>query len=159
VAGKREAREVVERAEAGEAFGKLVLAYSLDASTRQRKGDLGTIARDDLAAGYADAAFEAREGTVFGPVRTRHGWNVGQVAGIIPATELPFDQVKDRIRESLRSQKVLAAWRAWLAAQITAADVEYAADYRPVDPDAPPPGPASPLVPGVDPSPSGRQPR
>ncbi|MFJ8816603.1 peptidylprolyl isomerase [Amycolatopsis thermoflava] len=138
VATREQADDVHHQATTGTDLGALAARVSLDEGTRLAQGDLGTLAAVQLEAGYATAAFGAAPGAVFGPVQTRFGWNVGQVLGITPAQQLPFEQVRDQVREELRADRALAAWNDWLRAEIAGADVEYAEDYRPADPDAPP---------------------
>ncbi|SBW22848.1 PpiC-type peptidyl-prolyl cis-trans isomerase [Candidatus Protofrankia californiensis] len=139
VATKEQADQVVQRASSGTDFAALVNETSLDEATRSKQGDLGLVAAPQLESEYAKAAFAAAVGSVFGPVQTRFGWNVGQVVESKPAVQPPYEQVKDQVRDALRSERALAVWRKWLAERIKAADVEYADDYRPADPDAPPP--------------------
>ncbi|WP_250286327.1 MULTISPECIES: peptidyl-prolyl cis-trans isomerase [unclassified Frankia] len=164
VATREEADQVVRRARDGADFAALAGETSLDESTRGSQGDLGFVTAPQLDAEYAKAAFAAPVGSVFGPVQTRSGWNVGQVLEDRPASQPSFEQVRDQVRDALRSERALAVWRAWLADRIRAADVEYADDYRPADPDAPPsdgsavlprpgvtsgPAPAAPLSPSL----------
>ncbi len=147
VATKEQADQVVQRATSGTDFAALVNETSLDETTRSKQGDLGLVAASQLESDYAKAAFAAAVGSVFGPVQTRFGWNVGQVVESKPGTQPPYDQVKDQVRDALRSERALGAWQKWLAERIKAADVEYADDYRPADPDAPPPPDDSAAVP------------
>jgi len=127
----------------GADFARLAAAYSLDGSTKHRGGDLGTLAAAELDGTFADAAFAAPPGSAFGPVRTKHGWNVGYVESMEAERSLSFRQVADRLKQELTTRRTLRTWRSWLSEQIRAADVEYAPEYQPADPDAPP------VTPGV----------
>lgn len=153
VATKEKADQVLRQARSGASFAALAGRTTLDEETRGKKGDLGFVTTAQLETGYAKAAFAPSRPAVFGPVQTRYGWNVGQVVEIRPGNQLPFEQVRDDVRDALRSERALAAWREWLGGEISAARVEYADDYRPADPDAPPsgtdplPAPATPSVP------------
>jgi len=135
-----QARNILKKARAGTDFTKLAAHHSVDASTKRKGGDLGMLTADQLAKNYADAAFTVDKGSFFGPVKTRYGWNVGQVVGIEPAKQLSFNDVHTRLEAELNNKRKLDTWRTWLGNQITAADVEYADDYRPANPDAPPTG-------------------
>lgn len=138
VTTRGDAERVLRAAQHGETFASLALTWSRDTSTRDKGGRLGTLAAEQLEPPYAEAAFTVRPGALFGPVRTQHGWNVGQVVSVVPARHLSFPDVEQRLAEDLNAQRLLDAWRGWLADQIEQADVEYADNYRPEDPDAPP---------------------
>lgn len=117
-------------------FASLARRYSLDDSTRSKGGDLGTVTRAQLAGAYAKAAFAARPGQVFGPVRTSHGWNVGEVLGTTPGRRVTLAKVRSQVITNMRSERALDAWRSWLSQQIADAHITYADDYRPTDPTA-----------------------
>jgi len=137
VATRKDALAVLARARAGQ-FGALARQASLDDATRDRFGALGTVAAAELDPAFAEAAFAAKANGLFGPVQTQFGWNVGQVRKVVPGSPADFAAVRAEATDALRSELALAAWRDWLADQIKDADVEYADDYRPERPDAPP---------------------
>lgn len=138
VKSKSQAKRLLDQAKAGTDFATLAKKRSLDQSTKNKGGDLGTLTADQLDKQYAKAAFNADKNSFFGPVKTQHGWNVGQVVAVTPAKQLSFDDVKKQLKAQLNQKRTLETWRAWLGNQITAADVEYADEYRPDNPDAPP---------------------
>lgn len=152
VAAEAEAREVGERARAGADFTSLVKQYSLDASTRESGGDIGFVAREQLDGPYADAAFAAQPGTVFGPVKAGSGWNVGEVVQIRPTGQPPFEQIQDQLRAEIPRMRALAKWNAWVEQRVQSANIQYADEYRPSG-SSPrtSPAPGSPL-----PEPAGR---
>ncbi len=132
------AEQIKKTVRSGGDFRALAKKYSLDQSTRDAGGDLGTISADQLDKTYADAAFVARPGSVFGPVQTQYGWNVGQVVGVVPARPLSFADAAEQLEAELNSERKVERWRSWLARRMKAVKVEYADRYRPADPDAPP---------------------
>ncbi|GAA5127887.1 peptidylprolyl isomerase [Haloechinothrix salitolerans] len=138
VSTKAKAKRLLDRAKAGADFPALARKHSLDGSTSGDGGDLGFVTREQLEKSYAKAAFRTDKRAYFGPVRTEHGWNVGQVVGIRNERQLGFAEVKDTLRERLRSERELKAWHDWLTKKLREADVEYADMYRPRDPVAPP---------------------
>jgi peptidyl-prolyl cis-trans isomerase C len=148
VPGHKQAAQLYGRARSGESFTSLVKKYSLDESTKGTDGKLGLVEKAQLEDQYAELAFSTPAGGVFGPVKTRHGWNVGRVLVVHPASLSPFEKVKDELRNTLRLEQTYETWRKWLAKEIRDADVEYADAYRPADPDAPPPAPAAPSLTG-----------
>jgi peptidyl-prolyl cis-trans isomerase C len=157
VSSQAEADQVATGARAGTPFPTLAQQRSLDGSTKDNGGELGVVTASQLDAGYAKAAFAAPVGTVFGPVQTQYGWNVGMVVQSMPPTPAVFDQVKDNLRQQLQLERQLGTWRHWLSDTIVKADVTYADAYRPADPDAAPQGdPSSAGVPSQQaPAPAG----
>jgi peptidyl-prolyl cis-trans isomerase C len=133
-----EAADVVRRLGAGEPIAELAAALSLDQSTRASGGDLGWVARSQLLPEFADAAFGAPAGAVFGPVHTELGWHVGAVEEVLAGRAVTRDEVAESVRERLRVEEALSVWRAHLAALLEGADVRYADEYRPENADEPP---------------------
>jgi peptidyl-prolyl cis-trans isomerase C len=129
------ANQVRAQLASGTDFAVLAGQASLDDSTKAKGGDLGTVTRAELEQPYGDAAFAVGPNTVFGPVQTRHGWNVGQVLEVTPAVPLLLDQVHDQLRDSMRGQRREDAWNGWLGAELRSSHVRYADAYRPADPD------------------------
>lgn len=138
VGDKATADDIVGQLRAGANFDQLARQRSLDGASKDRGGDLGLLSADQLDAGYATAAFQAPVGAVFGPVQTQYGFNVGQARSAQPPAPAVFDQVKDQLRQSLVDERTMAKWNAFLTDAIKRAQVVYADEYRPADPDAPP---------------------
>lgn len=138
VADRATAARVLRQLAGGASFATLAAQVSLDGSTRDKGGELGPVAASQLDAAYAKAAFSARVGGVFGPIRNRYGWNVGMVERAIPGRPAVLAKVATSLRRTLKVEKQVAAWRDWLGKAITEADVTYADAYRPADPDAVP---------------------
>lgn len=134
VADKANAERIADRLAKGDPFVEVARAETLDSSTRKSGGDLGTRAASELETAYAEAAFAAGQGEVFGPVQTQYGWNVGQVVKVVPGDPLSFDDVQVTLLEAITSRRQLDEWRSWLSTELKDADVEYADRYRPDDP-------------------------
>ncbi|MFE2429296.1 peptidyl-prolyl cis-trans isomerase [Streptomyces sp. NPDC059373] len=138
VSSQAQAEQVLKKARTGSGFASLAKKYSIDASTKDSGGSLGAVSAAQLDATYAKAAFKASDTSVFGPVKTSEGWNVGKVVAIHKSVPLSFGQLKTVIKTKLENDAQLKVWDAFLKKQIIAAHVVYAADYRPADPDSPP---------------------
>ncbi|MCQ4080810.1 peptidylprolyl isomerase [Streptomyces sp. RB6PN25] len=138
VSSQSQAEQIVEQARAGGDFAALAQKYSLDGSTKNSGGSLGSVTASQLDSGYAAVAFKAADNSVFGPVKTTQGWNVGMVAAVQKAVPLSFSQLKSAIETKLDNDAKLKVWDAFLKKQIIAAHVRYAAAYEPADPDSPP---------------------
>lgn len=151
---KADAEQVAAALQKGKSFASEAKSNSLDGSTRDKGGDIGTIGRADLEPEYGKAAFGADKGDVFGPVKTQHGWNVGKVDKVVPGQPAEFEKIKKDLKDQLRTEATVSQWRGWLGDAIADADVRYADEYRPADPDAPPeesPADPSQQVPGQGP--------
>lgn len=144
VSSRADALRVLKALRAGAPIAAVAARASLDGSTRDKGGALGTVGRSDLQPAYARAAFGARRGAFFGPVRTQYGWNVGQVRSIVAAHVPPLAAVRQQLRQELFDEARSAVWSAWLKQQVASADVRYNDAYRPSDPTAVP----SAAVPG-----------
>jgi peptidyl-prolyl cis-trans isomerase C len=132
------ADDIVNQLGTGTNFEQLAQQRSLDGSTKDQGGNLGQVSAEQLEPGYADVAFKAPVGSVFGPVQTQYGWNVGKVISSQPPTPADFDKVKDALRQQLFTERALDKWNKFLSQEIKDAGVVYAPEYRPADPDAPP---------------------
>jgi peptidyl-prolyl cis-trans isomerase C len=142
------AESVLSQLKHGASFTKLAATYSLDQSTRSKGGDLGSVQASDLDAGYAKVAFAAQTGAPFGPIQTQYGWNVGEVVSVTQSAPAVLANVKSSLTSQMMLDAQLAIWRTWLSGQIKAANVRYASEYLPPDPNsAPSTQPGTPDVP------------
>lgn len=131
-----QAAALIAEIRAGADFSAVAKQSSLDQKTRDAGGDLGTLTADELQDSYRAAAFAAPPGSVFGPLKTPDGWNVGQVLEVRPLTPVSFEDVHDQLATWMQAQRVEQTWRSWLAGRVAEADVRYADEYRPADPAA-----------------------
>lgn len=134
VSSSDEASQVLQKLHSGTNFATLAKQDSLDESTASSGGDLGFVKREQLEPGYANAAFAAPVGALFGPVQTKSGWNVGQVVQVQPATPVAFEQIQENLRDELRSAVQTRVWDDWFGEQVRQAHLQYADKYRPNDP-------------------------
>lgn len=157
-----DAGRVIDRARTGADFAVLAKQLSIDESTRNSGGDLGFVARVQLDGTYGDAAFGAAPGTVFGPVKTGVGWNVGQVLEIKPGALPPLEQIEQQLRTEMVRQRAMDMWNAWVEQRVKAADIQYTDEYRPTaEPSLaamPGPGGLPPAAGSGGPSPAGQVP-
>lgn len=138
VLDEKTAKEVVAALTAGSPWDDVVATYSQDRATADKGGDLGLRSEHELDAAYAEEAFTAERGRVFGPVKTEGGWNIGRVEGVVAHQPAAFEDVKAAVMLAELNQRKSKDWRTWISKQLEAADVEYADSYRPKDPFAAP---------------------
>ncbi|MBW0101171.1 peptidyl-prolyl cis-trans isomerase [Pseudonocardia sp. KRD291] len=147
------ADKVAAQLRAGGDFAQVARTTSVDNATRDSGGALGKLSSQQLQPAYAQAAFSAPQGGIYGPVQNQFGWNVGQVGAVTPGVPANFDQVKDKLRQLVDFDRRLAVWSEWMRTSLADGDVRYADDYRPADPDSAPTG-AGPGLPGGSATPS-----
>ncbi|HWU31763.1 MAG TPA: peptidyl-prolyl cis-trans isomerase [Marmoricola sp.] len=139
VATEADGNKVIDQLKAGAGFAAVAKAESLDTSTNSKGGALGTVTQSQLDSAYGTAAFAAKDGAVFGPIKNSSGsWYVGRVDAVIPSRQLSFAQVKNTLISALLTQAQTKVWDAWLTKVIVAAAVNYAPAYRPADPNSAP---------------------
>lgn len=131
---RAQAQAALDRVKGGRAFAAVARSASADQSTPNAGGDLGFVRRDQLEEQYGNAAFRGRPGQLFGPVRTRYGWNVGQVVRVRPAFVPTEANSAKALGEILLTEARSKVWQGWISHQLRNADVRYAAGYRPADP-------------------------
>jgi len=106
---KAEAKKKIEgiqkRAASGEDFARLAQETSEGPSAKDG-GDLGFFSRDRMVPEFADVAFAMKPGEVSGVVETKFGYHVIKVEEVKPAGTVSFDEVKDRIADSLKQQRM-----------------------------------------------------
>jgi len=134
-----EAKKALTRINGPETFEGVAKDVSLDTSTKDQGGDLGTVSKAQLDPAFGAAAFSAAKGATFGPVQTKNGWHVGLVEDVTAGHAVTLAEVHDSLRDTLVAEASLAKWRAYLADRIKTADACYAKGNRPADPKAPPP--------------------
>ena len=105
LAGKAEAQKVLKQIRAGASFEQKARELSLDASTRNRGGDLGPFSKKQRPE-LAQAAFALKKpGEVRAPVKTKRGYHLLQLVRRIPEKKETFEQVKDSLLSRLRARK------------------------------------------------------
>ena len=116
-AKKAEARTKIESVQAklkkGEDFGALAKEYS-EGPTGPKGGDLGFFGRGQMVKPFEEAAFSMKPGQVSGMVETRFGYHLIMVAERTPESTLSYEEVKDRLEQYLKQQKVQEAIAAYV---------------------------------------------
>jgi peptidyl-prolyl cis-trans isomerase SurA len=111
---REQADSVVQRARAGEDFGKLIAEHSSDARARERGGILDATRSNELAEPLDRAVRAAEPGEVVGPVRVGNGWWVLKLLERAPSSLPPFEQAKEQVRQRVQTERFIQARRAWL---------------------------------------------
>ena len=90
----------------GSNFESLARERSIDKSSAQNGGDLGYVLKSELVPEFGDTAFILKVGAISKPVKTQYGWHIIKIEDVRPAQFLPFDQVKDKIRQKLQQDAI-----------------------------------------------------
>lgn len=116
-AKKAEARTKIESLQAklknGEDFGALAKEYS-EGPSGPKGGDLGFFGRGQMVKPFEETAFSMKPGQVSGMVETRFGYHLIMVTERTPESTLSYEEVKDRLEQYLKQQKVQEAIAAYV---------------------------------------------
>ncbi|HNZ87246.1 MAG TPA: peptidylprolyl isomerase [Methanofastidiosum sp.] len=69
------AKELREKVNKGENFSDLAKKFS-QCPSGKKGGDLGFFSRQKMVKEFEKAAFDGKEGTVVGPIKTQFGWHL-----------------------------------------------------------------------------------
>ncbi|MEE1086686.1 MAG: peptidylprolyl isomerase [Schaedlerella sp.] len=78
----------------------------------QNGGDLGEFGKGQMVKEFEDAAFAAEIGAVVGPVQTQFGYHLIKVENKSEASVIPFEEVEEKITQTLLQQKQNEAYKA-----------------------------------------------
>lgn len=106
VSTQAEAEELVKELRAGADFAKLAQAHSIDTGSAKQGGELGFFTQDQMVPEFAQAAFSLPVGQISDPVKTQYGYHIIQVEEKKEAQIPSLDQVRSRIQDTLRSQRL-----------------------------------------------------
>ena len=130
------AKEIREKALAGEDFGDLAASYSEEPGAAERKGDLGYFGRGQMVKPFEEAAFALKVGEVSTPVKTRFGYHVIKLYDRLPAGARNFAQAKETISRVLLEQKRRQRFMSFIAELRMQAEIEFKPGFEM----PPPPG-------------------
>lgn len=105
---KKEAKEkaegILKRAKNGEEFAELAKENSDDKASAEKGGDLGFFAKGQMVESFEKAAYALKVGEVSNIVESQFGYHIIKVTDKV-AEQIPFKDVKDKIKETLLEQK------------------------------------------------------
>jgi len=113
---EEDARKIKEKLAKGEDFVELAKRYSIDPSAKANGGEIGFHPKGSLLPEYEDAAFKlTKPGQVSGVVKTKFGYHIIKLEGIKPPSYIPFEEVKDFIKQKLVQEKQTQALEKYIA--------------------------------------------
>jgi peptidyl-prolyl cis-trans isomerase SurA len=107
------ANQLLDQLKKGAKFDDLAKKSS-DGPTASQGGTLGTFKRGELAKDLEDKTFALKAGENTGVIRTRQGFIILKVMAHRPAGIPPLNEISERIREAIYSERLEPAARAYL---------------------------------------------
>ena len=100
---EEKAKDIKAKIDKGEDFAKLAKEFSTEPAAKTSGGDLGEIKYNDQGYDptFVAAAMTLKEGQVSDPVKTQWGYHIIKVTKLNEYPVLPFDKVKDKIKDNL----------------------------------------------------------
>jgi len=133
---KRSYAQIMQRLKQGERFEDLVLDFSQNRLSRERRGLLPPFSAHDptVPAIFEKVAFDLKPGEVSNPIEAEGAYHVLQLVRRIPADGASFDAVQDALRRHLRARLLAEAMatlgrRLFLRSKIDIADPLLHAEY------------------------------
>ncbi|MFC1877106.1 peptidylprolyl isomerase [Thermodesulfobacteriota bacterium] len=105
LAARKKIEDIKKKIEAGEDFANLARRYS-EGPSNVNGGDLGYFDRKKMVKPFSDAAFDLKPGQVSNIVETRFGFHLIKVYDKKAKSTYVFEDIKDRLGELLRQQKI-----------------------------------------------------
>lgn len=103
---EEEAKQVLNRLVNGEDFVELARQYSIDPNAKSTGGEIGFHPKGSLLPEYEAEAFKLNKiGQVSGIVKTQFGYHIIRLEGVRPPSYVPFDEVKDFIKQQISQEK------------------------------------------------------
>ena len=96
------AQALYQRIQEGEDFSELARAHSQDALSRDRGGEVGWVAAEDLPEDLGALVFSLEPGKVSEPINTERGTYLLDVQELEPSRLRPLEEVRDQVIEQAR---------------------------------------------------------
>lgn len=100
VATKEEHDDILKQLHEGGSFSELAREHSTCPS-KERGGDLGSFAKGQMVKEFDDALETMEVDEIRGDVKTTYGYHIVQLTGKKPARTIPYEEVKDKIKQYL----------------------------------------------------------
>lgn len=103
---EEEAKQIKEKLQSGEDFAELAKKYSIDPNAKATGGEVGFHPKGTVLPEYEEAAFKlTKVGQVSSIVKSQFGYHIIRLDGAKPPAYVPFDEVKDFIKQQLVQEK------------------------------------------------------
>jgi peptidyl-prolyl cis-trans isomerase C len=113
-ASRKKIEDIRKKLTDGGDFAELAKEYS-EGPSAPKGGDLGYFRRGQMVKPFEDTAFSMKVDEVSGMVETRFGYHLIKVYDIKPEETIAYADVKDKIAQRLKQQKIEKAAKAYVA--------------------------------------------
>lgn len=121
----KKAKEIAEKAKAGEDFAKLAEKHSEDPFAK-KGGDMGWSHKGELIPEIDDAAAKLKVGEIGGPLMSIYGYHVIKLEGRKPSVQKKFEELnKEKLEKELEAKEYKKLWNGWLKSLRDSSKVEY----------------------------------
>jgi parvulin-like peptidyl-prolyl isomerase len=111
---RKKCQAVLEKIKGGADFGEMALAFSEDATNKDR-GDLGYFKKGELLPAFEREALRLKIGEVSGMVRTEFGFHIIKLLDRKGMEPLPFEEVKERVQVDYFDNEMEKAFKQYLS--------------------------------------------
>jgi peptidyl-prolyl cis-trans isomerase C len=115
--------DIQGRVKKGEDFAKLATEFS-DGPSKTKGGDLGYFRRGQMVKPFENAAFALKPGEVSDIVETQFGYHLIKSVDKKPESKIAYEEVKARLKEYLKQEKIRELIRSYIQELKTKAKVE-----------------------------------
>lgn len=117
VDSEAKAQDIIAKLKDGGDFAKLAAENSGDPGNKDKGGDLGWFAKQDMVPEFADAAFKIGKGNVSEtPIKTQFGYHVVKVEDKRNRAKPSFEEMKTVLQTEVRREKLEAMLQEWKSA-------------------------------------------
>ncbi|NIQ37894.1 MAG: peptidylprolyl isomerase [Proteobacteria bacterium] len=127
---RKKIEKIQERLQKGEDFAALATEFS-EGPSGPRGGDLNYFKRGQMVKPFEDTAFELEPDEVSGVVETRFGYHLIKVTDKRPETTIAYGDIKERIGDYLRQQKIQGETKRFVQELKAKAEVKRFMDVEP----------------------------
>ena len=99
------AKQIKAQLVKGAKFEELAKLHSDDTASREKGGDLGVLRKGETLPEFEEKVFKLKVGEISDPISSPYGYHIVKVIKKLPPTTLPYEKVKDEVREDLKREK------------------------------------------------------
>jgi peptidyl-prolyl cis-trans isomerase C len=115
--------EIRDKLNQGGDFAELAKQFS-ECPSGKNGGDLGTFEKNKMVKAFSDAAFSLEPGEISDIVETQFGYHIIKVFEKTPETKLQYADIKERLNQNLKRQKIQKETGAYIDQLKKAADIQ-----------------------------------